>query len=202
MLDWGLTGAVAVSVHGSPRPERDLPADPKEASSPRARPPRGRALPEPVVASSFSRRYPDEPFLCPSRRPPPRGVARTRLRYGRTASCGQRRGKRLENLASSLPTGGQPSQMRHLAELPLDAVAVEGRYAALLTRAHAPAAGWLISSSDSRPVIRKYLSCFSTLAVTRRTGRTVSSPQLSPTARRASTPVRAEGSPDVAMPRG
>ncbi len=50
--------------------------------------------------------------------------------------------KTLENLASSLSDGSLAFQMARLAELPLAAVAVEGRYAALLAHAHAPA-GWL-----------------------------------------------------------
>lgn len=50
--------------------------------------------------------------------------------------------KTLENLATSLSDGSLAFQMARLAELPLAAVAVEGRYTALLGHVHAPA-GWL-----------------------------------------------------------
>jgi len=50
--------------------------------------------------------------------------------------------KSLENLATTLSDGTLAFQMQRLAELPLSAVVVEGRYPALLASQHVPG-GWL-----------------------------------------------------------
>ncbi len=65
---------------------------------------------------------------------------RERYPYGELVATVER--KTMDNLATSLSDGSLAFQMARLAEVPLAAVAVEGRYSALLTHAHAPA-GWL-----------------------------------------------------------
>ena len=65
---------------------------------------------------------------------------RERYPYGELVATVER--KTMDNLATSLSDGSLAFQMAGLAEVPLAAVAVEGRYSALLTHAHAPA-GWL-----------------------------------------------------------
>jgi hypothetical protein len=80
-----------------------------------------------------------------------------------------------------------------LAELPLAAVAVEGRYTALLGHAHAPA-GWL---GDQ---LVRLQARYPQGAATRTAGPIASSPPPSPTARQSSTPTRHDG-PSIAAPR-
>jgi hypothetical protein len=141
-----LAGPVAVRLHAGARAQRDLLADPTDGCSrqsgrPRAaRPGAARAPRGPgghARAVSLSLRH-------PGRRTPPRGAAGRRLRgpRHRRRTARRRRAQTLENLATSLSDGSLAFQMGRLAELPLAAVAVEGRYTALLAHAHAPA-GWL-----------------------------------------------------------
>ena len=106
--------------------------------------PRGRALREPLAVLVDTReRYPYRFSALPvdrHREALPAGDYGVRGATGELLATVER--KTLENLATSLSDGSLAFQMGRLAEVPLAAVAVEGRYAALLTHAHAPA-GWL-----------------------------------------------------------
>ena len=114
------------------------------SANPGARVPRGRALREPLAILVDTReRYPYRFAALPvnsHREALPAGDYGVRDAEGELIAAVER--KTLDNLASSLSDGGLAFQMGRLAELPLAAVAVEGRYTALLTHAHAPA-GWL-----------------------------------------------------------
>jgi len=114
------------------------------SANPGARVPRGRALHEPLVVLVDSReRYPYR-FANHSverhREALPAGDYGVRATSGELLATVER--KTLENLASSLSDGTLAFQLGRLAELPLAAVAVEGRYSALLAYEHAPS-GWL-----------------------------------------------------------
>jgi hypothetical protein len=115
-----------------------------KAANPGARVPRGRALREPLAVLVDTReRYPYRFATLPVRiehEALPAGDYGVRDAHGELIAAVER--KSLENLATSLSDGGLAFQMARLAELPLAAVAVEGRYTALLNHAHAPA-GWL-----------------------------------------------------------
>jgi hypothetical protein len=115
-----------------------------KAANPGARVPRGRALREPLAVLVDTReRYPYGFATLPVRiehEALPAGDYGVRDAHGELIAAVER--KSLENLATSLSDGGLAFQMARLAELPLAAVAVEGRYTALLNHAHAPA-GWL-----------------------------------------------------------
>ena len=115
-----------------------------KSANPGARVPRGRALSEPLVVLVDTReRYPYRFSTQPverHREALPAGDYGVRDATGELLAAVER--KTLENLATSLSDGSLVFQMGRLADLPLAAVAVEGRYAALLSHAHAPA-GWL-----------------------------------------------------------
>jgi hypothetical protein len=115
-----------------------------KSANPGARVPRGRALREPLAVLVDTReRYPYRFSTLPverHREALPAGDYGVRAANGHLLAAVER--KTLENLATSLSDGSLAFQMGRLAELPLAAVAVEGRYAALLAHAHAPA-GWL-----------------------------------------------------------
>ncbi len=70
----------------------------------------------------------------------PRATAAVQNQDGAIVAAVER--KTLENLATTLSDGTLAFQMQRLAELPLSAVVVEGRYPALLSSPHVPAA-WL-----------------------------------------------------------
>jgi hypothetical protein len=113
-----------------------------KSANPGARVPRGRALREalPVLVDTRERypyRFASLSVEC-HREALPAGDYGVRDAGGELLAAVER--KTLDNLASSLSDGTLAFQMGRLAELPLAAVAVEGRYAALLTHAHAPAA--------------------------------------------------------------
>lgn len=115
-----------------------------KAANPGARVPRGRTLRESVTVLIDTReRYPyrftNHPVEA-HREALPAGDYGVRTGSGELLASVER--KTLENLASSLSDGSLAFQMARLAELPLAAVAVEGRYSALLAHEHAPA-GWL-----------------------------------------------------------
>jgi hypothetical protein len=114
------------------------------SANPGARVPRRRALRAPLAVVVDTReRYPYRfANLAVERRREalPAGDYGVRDGDGELVAAVER--KTLDNLATSLSDGGLAFQMGRLAELPLAAVAVEGRYTALLTHAHAPA-GWL-----------------------------------------------------------
>jgi hypothetical protein len=115
-----------------------------KSANPGARVPRGRALREPLAVLVDTReRYPYRfatlAVEC-HREALPAGDYGVRDANGDLLAAVER--KTLENLATSLSDGGLAFQMGRLAELPLAAVAVEGRYTALLAHAHAPP-GWL-----------------------------------------------------------
>jgi hypothetical protein len=115
-----------------------------KAANPGARVPRGRALRGSLAILVDTReRYPYRFDGLPverRREALPAGDYGVRDGNGELVAAVER--KTLDNLATSLSDGGLAFQMGRLAELPLAAVAVEGRYTALLTHAHAPA-GWL-----------------------------------------------------------
>lgn len=114
------------------------------AANPGARVPRGRALRGPLTIVVDTReRYPYRFANLPverHREALPAGDYGVRSTSGDLLATVER--KTLENLASSLSDGTLAFQMGRLAEMPLAAVAVEGRYTALLTYRHAPS-GWL-----------------------------------------------------------
>ena len=115
-----------------------------KSANPGARVPRGRALREPLAILVDTReRYPyrfaDQPVQR-DRAALPAGDYGVRGPAGELVATVER--KTLDNLATSLSDGSLAFQMARLAEVPLAAVAVEGRYSALLNHAHAPA-GWL-----------------------------------------------------------
>lgn len=115
-----------------------------KAANPGARVPRGRTFRESVAILIDTReRYPYR-FANHSverlREALPAGDYGVRNTSGVLLASVER--KTLENLASSLSDGSFAFQMARLADLPLAAVAVEGRYSALLAYGHAPA-GWL-----------------------------------------------------------
>jgi hypothetical protein len=114
------------------------------AANPAARVPRGRELKGPVAIVVDSReRYPYRfahvDVEC-HREALPAGDYGVRGEDGTLLAVVER--KTLDNLASSLSDGTLAFQLGRLAELPLAAVAVEGRYSALLGHEHAPGA-WL-----------------------------------------------------------
>jgi hypothetical protein len=115
-----------------------------KSANPGARVPRARALSEPLAVLVDTReRYPYRFATLPverRREALPAGDYGVRDANGELLAAVER--KTLENLATSLSDGSLAFQMGRLAELPLAAVAVEGRYAALLAHPHAPA-GWL-----------------------------------------------------------
>jgi hypothetical protein len=115
-----------------------------KSANPGARVPRGRALSGPLAVLVDTReRYPYRFTTLPverHREALPAGDYGVRDANGELLAAVER--KTLENLADSLSDGSLAFQMGRLAQLPLAAVAVEGRYTTLLTRAHAPA-GWL-----------------------------------------------------------
>jgi hypothetical protein len=115
-----------------------------KSANPGARVPRARALREALAILVDTReRYPYRFTTLPvqiQREALPAGDYGVRGADGELIAAIER--KTLDNLATSLSDGGLAFQMARLAELPLAAVAVEGRYAALLTHAHTPA-GWL-----------------------------------------------------------
>ena len=111
-----------------------------KAANPGARVPRGRTLREPLAVLVDTReRY---PYRFTSLAVDRRRQALPAGDYGVSDANGDLLAsverKTLENLATSLSDGTLAFQMSRLAELPLAAVAVEGRYAALLDHAHAP----------------------------------------------------------------
>jgi hypothetical protein len=114
------------------------------AANPGARVPRARPLEEPLRVLVDSReRYPyrfANHTANRERNALPAGDYGVRDSQGALLASVER--KTLENLASSLSDGTLAFQMARLAELPLAAVAVEGRYSALLEHQHAPG-GWL-----------------------------------------------------------
>lgn len=114
------------------------------SANPGARVPRSRALREPLTIAVDSReRYPYR-FATLSverqREALPAGDYGVRDSGGRLLATVER--KTLENLATSLSDGSLAFQMARLSEMPLAAVAVEGRYSSLLSYEHAPS-GWL-----------------------------------------------------------
>jgi hypothetical protein len=115
-----------------------------KSANPGARVPRGRALREPLAVVVDTReRYPYRFSDLPVERHRaalPAGDYGLRDAQGELLATVER--KTLDNLATSLSDGSLAFQMARLAEVPLAAVAVEGRYAALLSHAHAPP-GWL-----------------------------------------------------------
>ncbi|HEX3688833.1 MAG TPA: ERCC4 domain-containing protein [Solirubrobacteraceae bacterium] len=115
-----------------------------KSANPGARVPRGRALREPLAILVDTReRYPYKFVTLPvdaQREALPAGDYGVRDAGGELVAAVER--KTLDNLATSLSDGSLAFQMGRLAELPLAAVAVEGRYASLLAHAHAPP-GWL-----------------------------------------------------------
>lgn len=115
-----------------------------KSANPGARVPRGRALQAPLTVVIDTReRYPyrfTNHAVEPQREALPAGDYGVRGPGGELVAAVER--KTLENLAGSLSDGTLAFQLGRLAELPLAAVAVEGRYATLLDHAHAPA-GWL-----------------------------------------------------------
>lgn len=114
------------------------------SANPGARVPRARALRDPVAVIVDTReRYPYRFANLPverQREALPAGDYGIRGQDGELLAVVER--KTLENLASSLSDGTLAFQMARLTELPLAAVAIEGRYSALLAHEHAPA-GWL-----------------------------------------------------------
>lgn len=114
-------------------------------ANPGARVPRGRALRGPISILVDSReRYPYRfagLAVERQREALPAGDYGIRDTSGELVATVER--KTLENLASSLSDGTLAFQLGRLAELPLAAVAVEGRYSALTRFEHAPA-GWLV----------------------------------------------------------
>jgi hypothetical protein len=112
-----------------------------KSANPGARVPRGRALSEPLAVLVDTReRYPYRFSTLPierRREALPAGDYGVRDADGDMLATVER--KTLENLATSLSDGSLAFQMARLAEVPLAAVAVEGRYAALLAHAHVPA---------------------------------------------------------------
>lgn len=114
------------------------------AANPGARVPRGRALRGPLAVVVDTReRYPyrfANVAVERVRDALPAGDYGIRGADGALLAAVER--KTLEDLAGSLSDGSLAFQMGRLAELPLAAVAVEGRYSALLGFRHAPAS-WL-----------------------------------------------------------
>lgn len=114
------------------------------SANPGARVPRARVLSEPLTVLVDTReRYPyrfANHAVERRREALPAGDYGVRSPDGVLLAAVER--KTLDNLATSLSDGSLAFQMARLAELPLAAVAVEGRYTALLGHAHAPA-GWL-----------------------------------------------------------
>jgi hypothetical protein len=114
------------------------------SANPGARVPRARALRGPVAILVDTReRYPyrfANLAVERHREALPAGDYGIRGTDGQLLATVER--KTLENLASSLSDGTLAFQMGRLAEIPLAAVAVEGRYSALLSYQHAPP-GWL-----------------------------------------------------------
>jgi hypothetical protein len=114
------------------------------SANPGARVPRRRELREPLTVVVDTReRYPYRFADLPVERVRaalPAGDYGVESASGTLLAAVER--KTLENLASSLSDGTLAFQMTRLAELPLAAVAVEGRYSALLGSEHAPS-GWL-----------------------------------------------------------
>lgn len=114
------------------------------SANPGARVPRGRALSEPLAVLVDTReRYPyrfANHDVERHREALAAGDYAVRAASGELLASVER--KTLENLASSLSDGTLAFQLARLAELPLAAVAVEGRYSALLDSKHAPP-GWL-----------------------------------------------------------
>jgi hypothetical protein len=115
-----------------------------KSANPGARVPRARALRDPVAILIDSReRYPYRFANLPverHREALPAGDYAVRGADGALLATVER--KTLENLASSLSDGTLAFQIGRLAEVPLAAIAVEGRYSALLSHRHAPP-GWL-----------------------------------------------------------
>ncbi len=115
------------------------------AANPGGRVPRARTLREPLAILIDSReRYPYR-FANHSvelqREALPAGDYGVRATGAELLATVER--KTLENLASSLSDATLAFQLGRLAELPLAAVAVEGRYSALLAYRHTPS-GWLV----------------------------------------------------------
>ncbi|MFL5859259.1 MAG: ERCC4 domain-containing protein [Solirubrobacteraceae bacterium] len=115
-----------------------------KSANPGARVPRGRALHEPLpVVVDTRERYPyrfANHGVERRREALPAGDYGIRAPSGELLATVER--KTVENLAGSLSDGTLAFQIARLADLPLAAVAVEGRYSALLAHPHAPA-GWL-----------------------------------------------------------
>lgn len=114
-------------------------------ANPGARVPRGRELRDSIAVLVDTReRYPYRfSGLAVQRRREalPAGDYGVRGDDGALLAAVER--KTLEDLANSLSTGTLAFQLGRLAELPLAAVAVEGRYSGLVRFEHAPAA-WLV----------------------------------------------------------
>jgi hypothetical protein len=114
-------------------------------ANPGARVPRGRELRDPIAVLVDTRER--DPYRFTGRPVERRREALPAGDYGIRGDDGALLAaverKTLEDLASSLSSGTLAFQLSRLAELPLAAVAVEGRYSALVQFEHAPAS-WLV----------------------------------------------------------